>query len=190
MEEKYYTIQAETMKKAITYMPISDKIVLSKTIAENSIDYINRADLNTAGDNLLHLPQRAKENISVKNMQILHVLLTYYLKEEIDTITLEKYDYYAGGIIMNQLERFKGDSEFKFKAFDLLTDFKEFKQMVNTEIHYMLENINDGIDRFTASIELLSSPETINQAMEYLKSIDVEKKTAKKTTKKKEEIDG
>lgn len=111
----------------------------------------------------------------------------------------EKYDYYAEDHLLNQIERFKSDPEVKDIVFDLMSDYKDFKKLVDTEIYNAKANANDPIPRLSAAIAVLTAPETISTITEELKKIgeertaqlDVEKKAInERLSKKKNAISG
>ena len=80
----------------------------------------------------------------------------------------EQYDRYASGHLLNQIERFKGDRETKNAAFDLMEDFREYKKFVDTIIYNEKQNRNDPLQRFTATLEVMSTPENIKILVDEL----------------------
>lgn len=158
-----FTLTKEMMLSARTYMPLGEKEGLAREIARASVRPMEAAEQNRPADKVISLPVLHEENYAVKSMLLLNTLLGWYfdieLKEEEDP--WEVYDYYAGGHIFNQIERFKGDRETKDIAFDLLEDFREFKKMVDAMIWSEKANANDPLGRFAASVELLSDPENL-----------------------------
>lgn len=172
---EYFTLTKEAMLKAETYMPIADKIALAKRISTACVQPVKAAKQNKPADNLISLPMMQEEDCALKNILLLNTLLGYYFDIEItegeDPYTL--YDYYSGGHLLNQIERFKGDRETKDIAFDILDDFREFKKMVDTMIFNEKTNANDPLGRLAASIELLADPENLKiLAAELQKSGD------------------
>lgn len=166
-----FILTDEMMKKAKTYMPISEKIATAKVIAKNCVGNIKVAEQNKEGNKILSLPEIKSEDLALKTILLQNVLLGYYFDIDLDPNedSYKQYDYYAGGHLLNQLERYKSNPELKNKAFDLLTDYKEFKKLVDTEIYNCKTNENDTLGRLTASMQLLSSPKNIKELSETLK---------------------
>lgn len=169
---EHFVVTKEMMSKALTYMPLESKVSLAKQIAELCIKDMKTADQNIPGEQILAMPYLKYEDTALKEVLILNTLLGYYLDVEVeinDKVGYEQYDYYAGGHIYNQLERFKSDSTLRDKAFDLLSDFKVFRKMVDTEIYNIKVNNNDPVARFTSAVQILSTPENIKELVEVLK---------------------
>mgnify|MGYP004541285733 FL=1 len=167
-----FTLTKEQMKSAKTYMPLRDKAELAKQIAGLCLVDMKTAEQNRAGLKIVALPCLKEEDLAVKYILLQNTLLWYYFNIEInpeDKNGYDVYDSYACGNLMNQIERFKSDSELKDKAFDLLADFRDFRKMVDTEIYNRKANENDPIGRFTAAIQLISNPENMKQFAEILK---------------------
>ena len=167
---EYFELTKEMMLKAKTYMPLSDKEELARKIALTCIRSMKMAEQNKPADKLISLPMMSEENCAVKAMCLMNTLLGFYFDIELQETEdpYSRYDYYAGGHLMNQLERFKGDRETKDIAFDILDDFREFKKMVDTMIFNEKSNVNDPLGRLAAAIELLSTPENIKTLVEEL----------------------
>lgn len=167
---KYFELTDEIMRNANTYMPIEDKTELAKTIAEQCVIDLPTAEQNLQGEKLLALPYIKVENRELKALCLMQVLLSHYLGvlDSESTLTVEKYNFYAEGSILNQIERYKSNYDLKNKAFDLLADFKEFRKFVDIEINNLITANNDPLARFIASIQVLSTPENIKKAVEEL----------------------
>lgn len=88
----------------------------------------------------------------------------------------ERHDYYAEDHLLNQIERFKSDPEVKDIVFDLMSDYKDFKKLVDTEIYNAKANTNDLIPRLSAAIAVLTSADTMATIIEELKKLGKEKK--------------
>ena len=102
--------------------------------------------------------------MATKQILLLRTLLGFYFDIEVtpEADAYEQYDFYAGEHIYNQLERYKSTA-WKNKAFDILSDFKEFRKFVDTEIFNIRANWNDPVARFTAAVQILSTPENIKE---------------------------
>jgi len=161
-------------------MPLQSKRELANEVARASIRPMKQVRWNgihiipdedyDADRDPTALPDLMEEDVAMKNALLLNILLGYYLDIEID---LEKdadeiYDYYAGGHLLNQIERFKSDRELKNIAFDLMDDFREFKKMVDTIIFNQKQNANDPLKRFDAMLTVFSTPENIKAMVDRL----------------------
>ena len=184
-----YIIDKDTMLKAVTYMPITEKQSIAKIIANKCVIDLPTAEQNIEGEKFLALPYIKGEDKEIKDMCLLSTLLQHYLKVEIkdnEVFDEEKFDYYASGAILNQIERFKSDFTCKDKAFDLLSDYKELRKMVDAEIENLLRVNNDTLARFMAAIQVFSTPENVEKMVKELQKLQPPKIKTASTTKKKE----
>lgn len=178
-----YKITKESLMNAVTYMPLRTKIDLSKDIAALCLENIDTDEQNKVGESIIALPHLKGENLALKNILLLNTLLGFYLDLDLpekdgdgnDIDPYDLFDFYAGGHLLNQIERFKADPDVKDKVFDLLSDYKDLKKIVDTEIYNQKSNVNDIIPRMAASIAVLGSPETMKQVIEELKRVSEEK---------------
>lgn len=171
---KSFVLTKEIFTNAKTYIPLDEKIVLATVIAERSIKPIKLDKDNGILTNLIC------EDMATKNILIMQILIEQYLglnftnKEE---DIFKSYDYYASGSLINQIERFKFDSELKAKAYDLLDDFKQFKAIVSTTIYNNILEVNDIGNRISKALLSILTPENIQKTVAQIKaeleSIDV-----------------
>ncbi len=115
---------------------------------------------------------------------LLNVLLAHYFDIKVEEMNNEVYDFYMGNHLLNQLERFKTNATYKTKAFDILTDFKTIKRMVDVEIYNIKAKENDALERFMKGLSLFSA-EKITNDPEYLKNMTEEIKKFVEVAKKK-----
>lgn len=170
--ENHFKLTDEMLYRATTYMPIEDKAELAKIIARQCVVDLPTAEQNLQGEKFLALPYIKGENRELKALCLMHVLLSQYLKIEIETpFDEEKFNYYAEGSILNQIERYKSNFGLKDTAFDLLADFKEFRKFVDVEINNLITVSNDPLARLTASIQVFSTPENIKKVVDELKKV-------------------
>lgn len=175
---KYFEITDEIMKNAIDYMPIEMKVDTAKTIAGQCVYSVPTAKQNEIGEKVLALPNLKCEDRELKLMCLLNVLLEYYLQLELkEPLDIDVFNYYAGGALLNQLERFKSNFELKNKAFDLLADYKELRKMVDMEINNLITVSNDTLGRLTATIALFTTPENLKKIAEELQKLGNEQGT-------------
>lgn len=175
----YFKVTKEMLKNAITYMPLSIKKDVSKQIAELCLVDIDTDEQNKIGESLIALPHLKGEDLALKSILMLNTLIGFYFDQDLpDTDengeefdSFKKYDEYAGGHLLNQIERFKSDPEVKDIVFDIMSDYKEFKKMVDTELYNMKANANDPIPRFSAAVAVLGAPETMATIIEEIKKV-------------------
>lgn len=174
-----FILTKEQMKNARTYMPLLTKAETGKTIANLCLKDIDTDEQNKIGESLIALPHLKGEDLALKAILLANTLLGYYfdidvqLKNEdgTDADSFTTYDYYSDAHLLNQIERFKSDPELKDIAFDLLSDFKEFKKIVDTELYNAKANANDPIPRFSAAVAVLTSPDSLKSIVEEIKKI-------------------
>lgn len=173
---KYFQLTDEIMQNATAYMLIEDKAGIAKTIAKKCVMDVPTAEQNLVGEKFLALPYIKGENRELKAMCLMNILLSYYLKIDLGSVEEtpfdeDKYNFYAGGSILNQIERYKSNFDLKNKAFDLLADYKELRKFVDVEINNLIAVNNDPLARLTASISVFSSPENIKKTIEELQKV-------------------
>lgn len=168
---EYFELTKDMMERARTYMPLQTKKELAQTIARGCVrpmkrirwDGVHAAETPDAPNDPTALPDLVEEDLALKMCMLQNVLLSWYFDVEMDEdkISYELYDYYSGGHLLNQLERFKSDRDVKNKAFDLTEDFREFRKMVDTIIYNYKMNVNDPLKRFDAMLTVFSTPDNI-----------------------------
>lgn len=171
-----FVLTKETLLAAKTYMPLSDKEDLASQIASECVRPMKTAEQNRPGEAMIALPSLMEEDYALKTVLLQSVLISYYLGLEYETggEQYAEYDKYAGGHLLNQIERFKSDRDTKDIAFDLLDDWREFKKMVDTMIYNYKCNVNDPIARLAAAAAVLSEPENVSVLLEELKRAGTE----------------
>lgn len=185
-----FVITKEMIEKANTYMPIEEKISLSKIIAEKCVDIIPQSRKNPISDRankILSLPLPEGELPSLKSMLTLSVLLGFYLDIDIDTenknaMTFASYDEYANSHPLNQLDRLKSNAEIRDKVYDLVADFKEFKKMVDTEIYNIRAYRNDPLVRLAATVGLYLTKENLVKLKDTLTQVTEQLQQAEEKT--------
>ena len=165
---KNFELKKEHIERAKTYMPIQDKVSLSKKIAELCI---KDAEVKEE-DKIFALPPEVVEDLGVKAVLLQNVLLNYYFDIELDEKRdgYEQYDYFNRKNLLNQIERFKAESDVKNKVYDLLADYKDFKRMVDVEIYNLKTSRNDTLIRILNGISLLAA-EKYTDDPEYFKKM-------------------
>ena len=150
-----FTITPETIAKANKYMPISDKYTNAKAIA--------LACVESPGEG-----KTAKVDNRVKTILLISNLLSFYLNVEIGengSVTEEIFDEYAASRPIQQLERLKHTDSCKAAIYDILSDYHEFKTMVEAEITALKEEYNDPIARLLSALSFITSAENVKKMM-------------------------
>lgn len=184
---EYFELTPEIMKKAKTYMPLNQKTVLAEMVARKCLKKIKPLDEKDNIDNFLVVPSVIGEDNYQKECMLLNILLSYYFDIKVPQMDSKLYDKYMGNHLLNQLERYKCSVEYKTKSFDILTDFKTFKRMVDTEIYNIKTKENDLLERFLKGIGLLSA-EKMTDHPEYLQKLTEEIKKFAENAKPKEVV--
>lgn len=180
--QKFFVLTREIMANAQTYMTLSDKMTLARAITKNCLRKMPVAHEELYREDSMFVPQLVEEDMALKSMLLQNTLLGYYFgidMEDIDNLSAEtmyeKYDYYAGGHLLNQIERYKGDKELKNVAFDIAEDWREFKKIVDTMIYNEKQNVNDPLARIAMTLTFLGTPEKLSEAIESIKTMDINK---------------
>lgn len=168
-----FELKEELMKKAITYMPLTQKIVLAETIARMCMKKVKPLNEKDGVDEFLIVPSVVGEDNYKKECLLLNTLLSHYFDIKVPVMDAKTYDKYMGAHVLNQLERYKANPEYKEKAFDILTDFKIVRRMVDTEIFNLKTKENDMLERFMKGLSLFLAEQMTNNP-EYLKKLKSE----------------
>ena len=194
---EYFELTKDMMERAKTYMPLQDKKELAEAIAHYCVRPMKRVRWD--GVHVVEmteeevkkdpgtLPDLVEEDLALKMCMLQKVLLSWYFgieTEDDDPVTYEQYDHYAGGHLLNQIERFKSDRDVKNKAFDLTEDFREFRKMVDTIIYNYKMNVNDPLKRFDAMLTVFASPANIQAILAGIQQAGDEMEKKVKTAKK------
>lgn len=185
MGKKKFKITEEMLMAATDYIPLTKKIAIAKIIAPKCIEKSVTAEQNQKGLEFLALPTQWVDDLETKNLYTMSVLLREYLGVKIpESFTDQNYDEYASVHILNQLERFKSNVSLKDKVFDLLSDFRDFKKILDTEIFNEKEVRNDPVARISAAISIASNHENIKKAQEEIERLAGEFESAQAEAKR------
>ena len=171
MVKKKIMLTSELLMSANDYEPLSVKALYAEAIAKECVRPTEPDETKEKANGFATAPDQAEENLVIKKMRMLEFFLEKYLKvKKGEKMSLELYDLYASSHIFNQLERMKkgSDNELKDKIFDIQSDYADFEKMVNTEIFNLKQKKNDSLDRFMASISMVSDPENIQALSQKL----------------------
>lgn len=143
-------ITKELLEEAREYVPLAEK---EAWVAENAPRCFDRLAI-TADDE--PVPPMYMINTARKSRYLMAALIGLYFGKadwsdsDIDDqwlIPVELYDLWAGSHVFNQLERWKRDNELKYKAYDLLYDYKDLEKRFSTQISGLLNVQNDTVIR-------------------------------------------
>lgn len=141
-------ITKEMLLAARDYVPIEEKEQWAAETAQKCFDRL----AITADDE--PVPPMYMLNYGLKSRYLAAVLAEKYLNadyeaDEKDTglMSVAEYDKWAGGHVLNQIERWKRDNDVRDKCFDILADYKELSKHLSVQIEGMLRVQNDELIR-------------------------------------------
>lgn len=173
MSDKF-TITGDVIARAKKYMPLDDKAAIAQSIAELCVVPMRTAKENEIGNGIFALPPLYTEDGVIKRKCLLNVFLSYYFDVELDEVTSNVYDLFGESQIFNQLERMKTSPAVRDGVFDILTDYRELKGMVDAQIFAKIRNANDPLARIAAAIAVSLTPERVSELGEQIKSLQKE----------------
>ena len=121
-------------------------------------------------------------NLGMKNRYLMAVLASYlhigYETDERDErlMSIADYNRWAGSHVLNQIDRFKRDSEARDKCYDLLYDFREFEKLLSAQIYGLLNVQNDIVMR--QSEQMSTAVKELPQLLTELKEMQEAKEIA------------
>lgn len=176
MEAKI-SLTSDMMQKARDYIPLMEK---EAWVAENAPKCFD--ELAITADNE-PMPPMYMVNAGLKCRYLMAALVKLYFgiefqqdPEDAWLMSVDEYDAWAGGHIFNQIERMKHDNCWKFKAYDLMFDYKDLEKRFSTQISGLLTVQNDSVIR---QQEIMSnSVKELPALLEQLKTLQGEKNNA------------
>ena len=185
MAVQFAVLDAESLKKADTYIPLARKAAIVRVLAPGCIEAV---DIRLEGDKagVQPMPPRWQESQLGKRLVMSYILAGLYLhqidvqglyeKEPTFDFTVRQYDAYSQ--LFAQLEAVKRDreqeAEVKSIAAAILSDYKDFEKLLNAEIFNLLQAKNDICSRVVMMLTMQASPESIQNAMEAMKQVQAE----------------
>ena len=168
-------ITKELMTGARDYIPLTEK---EAWVAENAPKCFDQLAI-TADDE--QMPPMFMVNTGLKSRYLMAALVRLYFRagltdaNEADEwlMSAEEYDDWAGSHVFNQLERWKRDSELKFKAYDLLYDYKDLEKRFSAQISSLLAVQNDPVIR--QAQETAANIKDLPVVLEQLKALQEDK---------------
>lgn len=146
-----FILTKNMMLSARTYLPLAEKMTF---VNENAPKCFDRLQIS-AGDDAM--PPMYMENTALKSRYLMFALLVKYfhLLVNVETenekpgelLAEEDFDYFAGGHIFSQIERFKSDAALRDRCFDLLNDYRDLERRMNAQISGLLAVQNDPVMR-------------------------------------------
>ena len=173
---EYFIITEELIRdKARSYVPIKEKQDFANAVSGLCFDVLN-ISANT-GDSAT--PPMYKENPAKKQKYLAAAIAKLYLGEgftqasEDDPwmMTDEDYDFFSAVRPLSQIERIRRgtkDRELQDKCFDLMQDYKDLREMLNSEIHGLMRAMNDTLARFQMLQAVQATPEYLEEQREAL----------------------
>ena len=142
------TLTTELMTVARDYIPIAEK---EAWVAENATKCFDKLAITADGE---AMPPMYMVNAGLKCRYLMGAFAKLYFgvdfpHDEQDEWLMSESDYddWAGSHVMNQLERWKHDNALKFKAYDLMADYKDLEKRFSTQISGLLLVQNDSVIR-------------------------------------------
>ena len=168
-----FLITDEILKRAVTYMPIAEKAATAKVVARECLQRDETPEAHGA------FPPLWRENQHLKALMLMQILLTDYLGVNIGIdgdFNSRVYDKYGKSHVLNQLERYKGNAELKDTVFDILTDYKDLRKMIDAEIYAEKAKRNDTLLRLSLAADLAATPENVKAIAEEIARMSDEMK--------------
>ena len=142
-------ITSEMMQAARDYVPLEEK---EAWVSESAPNCFDRIAISVDDESM---PEMYMVNTGKKSRYLMGALAKLYFgAEDIGAdadnewlMSVEKYDEWAGGHVFNQIERWKRDADFKFKAYDIMYDYKDLEKRMSTQISSLLAVQNDAVIR-------------------------------------------
>ena len=172
--ENEFKVTSEIMANAKTYIPIAMKEMIANEVARACVKETYKvrphADKTAyAGD--YGLSPNYCESVSSKARVMMTILLSQYLgiwgDDTAFLCDIGNYDQWAEAHVLNQIERFKG-SEYREKAFDILSDYREMERYLNSAVYSVLRELNDPVTRFMSAIGEITSADGVQKAMDAI----------------------
>lgn len=165
-DAKYYVVTEEQLRdRARSYVPVKEKLQFIDDVCTRCFD-----TMNIGGATGEDVPPVYKENLYNKNKYLAAAVAKLYLGENFTPededdpwkMSDEVYDYFSAVKPLTQIERIRRtskDRELQDKCFDLVQDYKDLREMLNSEIHGLMRAMNDTLTRFQMLITQQTTPE-------------------------------
>ncbi len=174
----YHQLTEQDVLNANSYVPILAKTAFVEEVASKCFDKIRVGAKSPAVN--MDMPYLYKENSQTKSRYLMFALVKLYLRKDVDPVKNEQflmaaddYDRWAGGHVLNQLERLKkkGTAEVKDKVYDLLQDYRDLERRLNVEVYGLLNAMNDPVSRFALASSMQMTPEALEEQRKELEKV-------------------
>ncbi len=174
------TITEEALLAARSYVPLAEKTAFVEAVAGRCFEKLEIRAKDGGTD--AAMPPMYKENMQRKSRYLMGALAKLYFGEafvpaegETYLMSLDDYDCWAGGHILNQMERMKQKgAPLREKAFDLLQDYRDLEKRLNTEVYGLCGVMNDPCQRMMAMVQMQATPEAMQKAAAELRQVQRE----------------
>lgn len=143
------TITKEMMEAARDYVSNAEKEAFVAECATKCFDKLAITADGEAAPDMYMVNSGLKARYLMGAFAVLYLNRTDVSFEETDALlmTSESYDLWAGSHVLNQVERWKRDSDLRDKCYDLLADYKDLEKRLSTQINGLLNVMNDSVMR-------------------------------------------
>ena len=174
----YKVTEAQIRDNARAYVPITEKCNFVDAVSTRCFDVLNISA--TTGDTAT--PPLYKENPVRKQKYLAAAVAKLYLGEGFSAaaeddpwmMTDEDFDYFTAVRPLNQIERIRRtskDRELQDKCYDLVQDYKDLREMLNSEIHGLIRAMNDTLARFQRLQAAQATPEYLAEKKEEIERL-------------------
>ncbi len=147
-------ITPEILMNADDALPLIERQTLLESIAQDCIVKVTMSYIPTGGSEPQPMPDRYQEYRVNTCLYLMGVLAAKYLHIPVDgmdeslKMPVEEYDRWNASHVLSQIEEFKSDKVLRDKAFNLMSDYRDFRNALYREIETMLGHHNDLVWRF------------------------------------------
>jgi len=167
---KKIEITKDIMTAARDYVPNAEKEAWA---AENAPRCFDKLAINgTDGE---PAPDMYMVNAGLKARFLMGAFVGMYLLQRFEAdkdgsalMSEQDFDMWAGSHALNQVERWKRDSELRDKCYDMLSDFKDLEKRLSAQINGLLTVMNDPVMRQNEymAAQVKQMPELLEQLKE------------------------
>lgn len=164
-------ITPEMLREANDTIPLMERQELLENIAADCISRVRMTFIPTGETEEQPMPERYQEYRVNTALYLMGVLAVKYLKQSFGgegeslKMPLNQYDNWNASHVLSQIENFKADKDLRDKAFNLLTDYREFRNALYREIETVLGHHNDVVWRLVDAVNLMTK-QAVNTALE------------------------
>ena len=175
-------ITPEILMNATDAMPIMERQELLEKIAQDCIVRVRMSYIPTGESGAKPMPERYQEYRVNTNLYLMGVLANKYLHvpfgdtEDDLKMPADTYDNWNASHVLSQIEGFKSDKELREKSFNLLADYREFKNALYREIETLLGHNNDVVWRLIDAVSMTMRESVTQAAQKELEGMTDEQK--------------